>query len=886
MIMKALLCIIFLLQAPLQPVIGQTPHFQQHFLTGRKNEVFQVNAILQDRTGYIWFATSKGLFRYDGIQAHRFTTENGLPDQRVTAIAEDAEGRIWTGYQNGKIAIIQNQTVENFNPHEGTSTERISDILFDSQGNLWFSTWNDGLYYYTQDRLYRIDEEEGLPDLYVYDLEEDPFGNIWAGTDRGVAICSLTDKKVSIRVIDQRTGLPDNIVRKIKREGNTAMWLALEDAGIITVSIPDNRFEGRSEWNHGPVEDFILRDDHIWIASRRNGLLICDREGNLIRSYEIQKKADHATILFNDREGNIWAASRNGIWHTPGDHLRFVIPEFPADVNVLAVTADREGSIWFATSEGLFRRRLYADTRTAPVEKPLEKTPYAKYTVISLYTDSQGYIWAGLYGEGVLMIDPVTGTIMHVQKELRNGNVLNINGKGDVIWLATLGGGTRITRSGQKFAIQNFSSSDGLVSDFIYHVFTDSRGRVWFGTDGKGAGVMDEQGFHHIEEGLPSKVVFGFAEDAQGRIWANIQGSGLYILEGNTFTPAASAYPVRDHSIQCLTSDNKGNIVVLHELGMDVIDVRKNKVLYFGEESGLRDKIPNLNAIAGTGSNGILIGTSGGIIIFSPDLVQDSDLPKPTIGAFRVFGQEKDIVLQDKLSYDENNITIDYLAFWYRNPQALQFRYRLDQYDRDWVTTQNRSVTYPRLPPGDYTFRILATEAYGVHSTEETLVSFTILPPFWQTVSFYILVAGMSVVLVAAYIRYRERKLLRDKAILEHEVRIRTEQIQRSNEEIQAQNEEIIAQAEEIKGINENLEMLVQQRTAELEKKNKALEEYYFINAHKLRSPLASILGLVHLISRTPLTQEGQEICERLQAAADELDNVIRYITRTIEKGQ
>jgi len=63
MIMKALLCIIFLLQAPLQPVIGQTPHFQQHFLTGRKNEVFQVNAILQDRTGYIWFATSKGLFR-------------------------------------------------------------------------------------------------------------------------------------------------------------------------------------------------------------------------------------------------------------------------------------------------------------------------------------------------------------------------------------------------------------------------------------------------------------------------------------------------------------------------------------------------------------------------------------------------------------------------------------------------------------------------------------------------------------------------------------------------------------------------------------------------------------------------------------------------------
>jgi signal transduction histidine kinase len=139
--------------------------------------------------------------------------------------------------------------------------------------------------------------------------------------------------------------------------------------------------------------------------------------------------------------------------------------------------------------------------------------------------------------------------------------------------------------------------------------------------------------------------------------------------------------------------------------------------------------------------------------------------------------------------------------------------------------------------------------------------------------------------LTYAVIRYRERKLLYDKLVLEARVRRRTMEIQRQNDEIQAQNEEIMAQAEEIKGINENLEMLVHQRTSEIELKNKALEEYAFINAHKLRSPVASILGLVNLISRTNLDSEGKEINKRLQQSADELDEIVRSITKAIEKG-
>jgi signal transduction histidine kinase len=103
---------------------------------------------------------------------------------------------------------------------------------------------------------------------------------------------------------------------------------------------------------------------------------------------------------------------------------------------------------------------------------------------------------------------------------------------------------------------------------------------------------------------------------------------------------------------------------------------------------------------------------------------------------------------------------------------------------------------------------------------------------------------------------------------------------------LKASNEEIQAQAEEIRGINENLETMVMDRTKELEKKNKTLEEYAFINAHKLRSPVASILGLVNLMKKTELDNEAQDIMNHLHDSADKLDEVVSAITKTIERGE
>jgi len=120
---------------------------------------------------------------------------------------------------------------------------------------------------------------------------------------------------------------------------------------------------------------------------------------------------------------------------------------------------------------------------------------------------------------------------------------------------------------------------------------------------------------------------------------------------------------------------------------------------------------------------------------------------------------------------------------------------------------------------------------------------------------------------------------------LEEKVRQRTLELQRQSDEIQLQNEEIQSQAEEIQGINDNLELLVKDRTAELEKKNKAAEESGFIIAHELRAPVASILGLINLASKCDLNEEAKTIISHLEGSAVKLNTVVRDITKAIERG-
>ncbi|MDQ2656942.1 MAG: hypothetical protein M3Y60_05935, partial [Bacteroidota bacterium] len=378
-------------------------------------------------------------------------------------------------------------------------------------------------------------------------------------------------------------------------------------------------------------------------------------------------------------------------------------------------------------------------------------------------------------------------------------------------------------------------------------------------------------------------VVYSITEDSEKNIWVTSQDNGVYRFDDGKFVDVPEMR-LRDNSIQALAADSDGNLIVLHNFGIDVYDVKSKRMRYWGEEAGIRDKRPNLNAVAKDSYGKILMGTSRGIMRFSLNNDHANHAPQPLIDWVKIFGEDVDMSRSSHLNYDQNNITVHFLGFWYQNTTNLNYLYKLDNYDFEWIATRNQDVTYSQLPPGEYTFRVKVSDTDDFSQARETSVSFSISPPFWRTGTFYLFIAAIFFISAYGFMKFRERRLLEDKLILEARVEERTKEIQQKTEEIQAQNEEIMAQAEEIQGINENLEMLVKERTAELEKKNKALEEYAFINAHKLRSPVASILGLVNLLAKSDQREDTKVIREHLQQSADKLDAVVRSITEAIEK--
>ncbi|MEJ0033827.1 MAG: two-component regulator propeller domain-containing protein [Bacteroidota bacterium] len=822
--LRLLFLLVFVLQGTV--LFGQSPYFQQYFLL-RKNDAVQVESILKDQKGFMWVGTNKGLFRFDGINIKRFTKADSLAIDHVTALAQDSLGRIWIGHKNGQLSVMEKDVIRKMQFPEGDATQEISDILFGRDGTMWFSTLNDGLYYF-HEHLYRLDEADGMPDVFVYDLEESFDGSIWAGTDRGAAVVSLDGHKASIKVLDYKTGFPDNIIKKIVKGNDGALWLATEDAGIFSYDIASGKTTPltKSPWSAGGIIDFLKLDNQFWIATSSASVAVYDQSDDQLNIYNPVPGLT-PTALFADEEGSVWIGARNGLFRSLGRAVRFIDDLWPShDVNAAAVTVDHNNNIWFSNDEGLFKRSLDKEGKIK-AQRYLDTAPYSKFTVISLFTDCKGFVWAGFYGQGAVRINPDDGQMTRFDKELSNGNVLSISGTENKVWLSTLSGATLIDlTNGMK--VTNYDRSKGLDCDYVYQVFVDSKGRTWFASDREGVAMLDEHGgsFHKILGNLTAKAVYGFAEDSTGAIWANVQDDGLYKFDGQQFQPGQT---LRNINVNCLSSDIHGNLIAVHDLGIEVYNPATNSIHHLDNEIGFGDRKPNLNSVAKDEHGGIYVGTDHGIVIYGQANASQAR-PKVAIDKFRVFNKYKDWSNGFKLAYDENNVTITFLGFWYQDPQGIGFQYRLDNYDLDWISTGDRSAVFSSLPPGSYTFRVRASADGSFENATEDVVSFEIRPPFWQTIPFYIFVGVAIATMAYMYMRARERNLMREKIELEEKVAERTA-------EITKKNEEILAQAEEIKAINESLEKRVAERTFELERKNKALEDYAFINAHNLRSP-------------------------------------------------
>ncbi len=755
-----------------RPAMAQMPLFSRHSVKDISGVRF--TTILQERRGWLWFGAKNGLFRYDGMAYQPVGLPDTLGSVEVSAIFESAD-RLWVGFENGSIGFLYPGTaffpaqteqiegeqtrptqLERWLPEEGTPKVPIRSFAEDPSGGFWFGTYGEGLYCWKNQRLYQFNKaDDGLASDDIYALACDGLGRIWVATDGGVSICTMNEPgRKTVQNLGVAQGLQDEIISTLLPDQQGNIWLGAYDGGVSRFNVHSSRFDFSTPgWSLGSVSSLAwYADAELWVGTTENGLvrlIVPTGAISLLPDNDPLRHANTLTLL-KDREGLLWTLADQGIpWSA---NVRLGMLEL-ASTNVQALCVDSKSRLWTGTSEGLF---LQVDGQNRQMLS-------GRQNVIALAEMPDGTLWAGTFGNGVFILSPDGKVQRHLTERdgLINGSVLSIAGDGQFAWLATLGGVTALDLREGHF--EHFAHQDELGTNYIYKVFVDRQKRVWFGTDGKGLSVLMDGSFHHFNEaaGTPLKTIYAITQDLSGDIWFSTEGDGLFRYNGQDFQRYTPANRLHSLAITGLELAGDGELLVAYEDGFDLVNPATGHVNFF-ETGEMSTAEINLNALCRDGFGNVWMGAQHGIIRLAN--YQESFLydPQTSLIEVTVFLKPVDFVNKKSFDYNQNYFIFNFTGLWYANPEAVRYRYRLDNVDIDWKVTKDHLASYPNLPPGRYTFRVQATEHGAFEGTPEALYTFVIQPPIWARWWFIGLCCIGFGGLLYAFVTNREARLRRE----------------------------------------------------------------------------------------------------------------------------
>jgi serine phosphatase RsbU (regulator of sigma subunit)/streptogramin lyase len=465
---------------------------------------------------------------------------------------------------------------------------------------------------------------------------------------------------------------------------------------------------------------------------------------------------------------------------------------------------DENDFYWFCSENGIFKLTESPDGNF-DVENCFAGTPLEYYNFISLYLDGMGYIWAGTYNQGVVRINPATLEYRQFTTEdgLSDNNVISITENDEKVYLSTLGGGVSVCDIGQNpMVFRNLTMDNPDISNYIYSTFIDSKGRIWFAESGDQVHFLDGNGLTSfgIEEGLNFNNVYCFIEDSEQNIYFSTEGNGIYCYDGESFIHYDESNGMASSEIRSIIADPYDNILILTNEGIDLFHSGSRSFTHFGENYGVAYQEPQLNSVIMDSQGDIWIGTGNGLIKYNPDILfQDTIRPLLFLTGIDLYS----VPIEEGLNlftYRENYFTFRYTGLWYQDPGQILYRFRLQGYDDNWsLPVANRSMTYPMVPPGTYTFEVqLSVDGSIWKGTDNASFTFTIRPPFWRTWWFLISSIFSAFLLILIIFRVRLAALKAQKKELESEVLKATEAIRNQNKELASQKNEIEHQKLEI----------------------------------------------------------------------------------------
>lgn len=758
---------LFFLLLQLLPVqLHAQPPGYKEYRPGDKNT--RIFSLLTAHNGYLLAGTDNGLFKFDGISFNKIETSTPGTTDSVTAVFQDNNNDIWIGCNNGKIAKTVNRKLQYIEPEEGTPKKRITSFVQDKLGNIWFGTAGEGLYHFYNNRLFLVNDENGLSDLNIHALSITEKGEVLAATDQGVNICWPNESKVTIKVIGPSQGLPDYIVTAVFPAGNNTFWIGMQDRGFCLydhgtqkVTVP----AAAANWNNGQVNSLYFTHNKLWIATQDSGLQCYSvTTHKLLPLSNAQQKT--VGCITEDSQGNMWFVTENTILAKASSNALQVHPVYKEDFffTLHAILVDNEQNIWTGTDLAIVKH-TYENGAYVSKKYPVPGLDM-KTDITSLYQDKFNNIWIGAMGKGAFVMDPATGKTRQLKEAGAGNSILSITGRDNTVCIAGLEGAMVFELTDRNAVISNdyhftaYNKIETIGSNYIYNVFKDSKGRIWFATDGKGLTMLNKAVYTHYNKasGIKDEHIYSVAEDHAGKIWFSTSHAGVYAFDDSTFTNYAVKEGLSSLLISAIKTDKLGNIVVVHKDGLDVIDSKTGNISYINSAHGVWEINDDLGAVCTDASGNIFIATKKGIVQYEA-LKGVIHSPTMIIESVQLFLNDIDTAAMHYFKYDENNFTFNFTGLYYTSPGKVFYEYKLEGLYNTWQFTADNSKAFPKLPPGKYIFKVRASLNRNFTNASEASFAFEIAQPFWRTWWFFTSALLATGGLLYWYIKKRERRL-------------------------------------------------------------------------------------------------------------------------------
>ena len=736
------------------------------------NRPFKINTLFKTREGYIYAGTTNGLYSFDGKNFKLINTNTPAIKDTVTAVFEDNKSQIWVGYKSGRLAKKTKSLLQYFEPEEGTPKVAITAFLQDKQNNIWFATNGEGIYYFYNGHLYLINEEEGLSDKYVHALALAANGDVLAATDQGINICSINGANKKIDVLGPKNGLPDYYITAIQPAGNNSFLIGLQEKGFCFYNHSNKQITipaAAGNWNYGQVNALLYTQNNVWIATEANGLMkLPDAATAAAADFISSTNKNNINNLLQDNEGNIWMTTTSELISTAGDKLN-LLPIYDKAVyeTIHTILSDYQNNIWAGTDGGIIKYTRSANQWTSRLYPIKGLTSFTDIT--GLYQDMYHNIWLSTMGEGIFVVDPVTGKYRNISENplLKKASILSITGTGNTVCAGGLEGVATIFQLSElnvtinaNYTFTNYDSIPNVGNNYIHTVFKDSKGRIWFGTDGKGITVLEKGRFKHFDKtnGLKDEHVYSFTEDKKGCIWFNTKDAGVYCYNDTVFKNFGAAQGISDLKITTIKTDRLGNLIVVNENGIDILDPVTGTIAYINNTQGIAGVNTAIESVCTDIAGNILLSTENGIVVYAPS-AKNILRPKTIIDNIQLFLKEIDPVTDHHFKYDENSFTFNFTGLYYTNPEQVHYQYKLEGLDTSWVSTKDQSIPFPNLRPGKYVFHVRSSLNDNFNNADEVTYAFVIETPFWKRSWFIILSILIVGALLYWYMKSREKHL-------------------------------------------------------------------------------------------------------------------------------